>query len=247
MYLKLKNPDQNPNNTFKVHVGDVGCCEDANTFPVCRYDATLTFAANIASITIDGTAYTLKDDDGVATPASTIALLKNGVRNALAEAGYQDVEKLGLITVDNGGGSYTVQITGQATITKFTTVTPADINFTQKCVEIVYCEYCINAIVGTVADATYDETTEALSTGSYAYTSGNNAANLAVAATFKGDIETAFDTLSVPYESVTVDIDDAAEAYKVTIRAKFKEGNAIQLGSKTFAFNFGCEKTYTTA
>lgn len=109
------------NNHFVALQDAVG---EANEKPVVDY-ANAAYdlgSSNIASIVIDGTTYTFT------TQASTQALLKTGLYEAFASAGYKEV--VGTAVAITGAASATVvTINTTATLEKMVNAAAADIAF----------------------------------------------------------------------------------------------------------------------
>jgi len=119
-YYKLNNPTGNSDNTLKTHA-DIGiCCEDSGTLQTFANTATNLTTSAVEKIEIDGVEYTFT------TPATTLALLKAGVDEAMAAAGYQDIEKVGVVTSGSNAAAV-VSITTTATLTKLVNAASANI------------------------------------------------------------------------------------------------------------------------
>lgn len=122
-YYLLNNPTGNSDNTLKTHA-DIGiCCGEAETVQVYSNTATNLSTSAVTKIVIDGTEYTFT------TPASTLALLKAGVDEAMAAAGYQDLDSVGVATSGSATAAV-VSITTTATLTKLVNAAAADIALT---------------------------------------------------------------------------------------------------------------------
>ena len=121
-WFALNNPLANEgNNTLVVIEG--GCCDGPGVLTTCVIASHNASTGPVASITIDGTDYTFT------TSADTGLEVEAGINEAMADAGYLDVEGYGTL-VSGANTALYIAITSTATITKITTVADSDVNFT---------------------------------------------------------------------------------------------------------------------
>lgn len=122
-WYKIGNPGATGNDLFVPHVGTMGCCDDPKEPSKYANAATDLTSSAVTKIVIDGTEYTFT------TPASTLALLKTGVDEAMAAAGYEDVKMVGTRT-SGANATAVVSITTTAALTKLINAAAADIALT---------------------------------------------------------------------------------------------------------------------
>ena len=101
----------------------MGCCDDPKEPSKYANAATDLTSSAVTKIEIDGVEYTFT------TPASTLALLKTGVDEALEAAGYEDIKNVGTRTSGTASAAI-VTITTTATLTKLVNAAAADIALT---------------------------------------------------------------------------------------------------------------------
>lgn len=202
MIKKLMNKDANANNTRVVYQQDSGCCPDLNN---CLYELDLTGTKAV-------TALVLENSQGVQetysfASASSVAGIQSALLEALETAGYtatsEDVEYPagdGVLVTDAGGGTYTVQIFGDAVALKIVS-NSNDFTFTKKCDEMALytCSFIVD-VDTEVGDMAYAGSTETIGDAS-GYASGE-------ASALEADVETALGNLGIPFDSVTATYED---------------------------------------
>lgn len=122
-YYKLNNPTGNADDTLQVHAGTVGCCGD-NSVENTYTSAAANLGVNaVEKIVIDAVEYTFS------TPATTGALLKAGIKEALEAAGYRDIKGVG-VTISGADSAAVSTVKTTATLTKLINDAPADLAYT---------------------------------------------------------------------------------------------------------------------
>jgi hypothetical protein len=203
MFRRILVPDQNPDNTLKLHQTDSGCCGSAIT--ACKATVSFTNTDTISGITI-------KDRDGVNkllsfTGVTGAANIKAAVKAALEAEGYEDdnVDGVG-ITVSAVSSNLEVTIIGEITPVSITD-TGGPTNFaTAKCSKVGICTF-FYAWPGSAAasDLIINGTTASIASLTLA---GNTAANVVSALT---------GAANWPAANTSVAVVETATAFEITI------------------------------
>jgi len=142
MFVKFKNPVQNPNNFFKVPASQKICCGDA--FTPCQYTAEIATDDTLTQLTleIDGanTTYTLD------TPVDTdnAAAVRRAIADVIYAAGYMDDEGgsgFRGVEVTNAGATLEVAITGEVKAVSIKTAGASAVNFNENRTKVSRCTF----------------------------------------------------------------------------------------------------------
>lgn len=226
------NPDADPLNNL-VLTDD---CESCGQATVCQDNLSRASAAatvKALTITYDGTPYTAPDggirvDNPVAIEDWVYSVIGAKEVDLYVDAAYV-------------GTTFTMQHIGAGSITAMTFDSGAAATVTRDCIADVICDFILGQLVGDTGNLVNGASSSAAANGPYAY-SGNSVTDLATAATFKTDLETALAAVSATYILVTVELDEVFGGYTVTINAK--EPFEVTLGGEKF-LPANCVESFT--
>lgn len=196
------NPLANSTNNLRVIDKDAG-----NASEDYVKNTSIADSVTVTGIDISGTPYLFPAAVAVTSPAAVRAAIADvlEVYEVSPRVEFQYTAATTTLEFSHVGGltvSALVLSTGDLSTTRYSTV-------------IHEIEHTL-AVVGAVANINDGTTSEALSTGTYAW-SGTPATDATTAATLASEIETELDDLSVYYRKVTVTANDVTEKYDVSI------------------------------